>query len=109
MWKAGVYEFPETGVYLKVLRPIEVHHNDSWVKVKPLNTLEISMSIEFRPPVGKKSGLRMLKHSQQTHLTRKINYTENGLAKCSYCRYRSDEVSKSIASIKKELLTIKLD
>ncbi len=53
MWKAGVYEFPESGVYLKVLRPIEVHHNDSWVKVKPLNTLEISMSIEFRPPVGK--------------------------------------------------------
>ncbi|MDD2310138.1 MAG: UDP-3-O-acyl-N-acetylglucosamine deacetylase [Desulfuromonadaceae bacterium] len=53
MWKAGVYEFPETGVYLKVLRPVEVHHNDSWVKVKPLNTLEITMSIEFRQPVGK--------------------------------------------------------
>jgi len=53
MWKAGVYEFPETGVYLKVLRPIEVHYNDSWVKVKPLNTLEITMSIEFRSPVGK--------------------------------------------------------
>jgi UDP-3-O-[3-hydroxymyristoyl] N-acetylglucosamine deacetylase len=53
MWKAGVYEFPETGVYLKVQRPVEVHHNDSWVKVKPLNTLEITMSIEFRPPVGK--------------------------------------------------------
>ncbi len=53
MWKAGVYEFPESGVYLKVLRPIEVHHNDSWVKVKPLNTLEITMSIEFRSPVGK--------------------------------------------------------
>lgn len=53
MWKAGVYEFPESGVYLKVLRPVEVHNNDSWVKVKPLNTLEITMSIEFRPPVGK--------------------------------------------------------
>jgi UDP-3-O-[3-hydroxymyristoyl] N-acetylglucosamine deacetylase len=53
MWKAGVYEFPESGVYLKVLRPVEVHHNDSYVKVKPLNTLEITMSIEFRPPVGK--------------------------------------------------------
>jgi UDP-3-O-[3-hydroxymyristoyl] N-acetylglucosamine deacetylase len=53
MWKAGVYEFPEAGVYLKVLRPVEVHNNDSWVKVKPLNTLEITMSIEFRPPVGK--------------------------------------------------------
>jgi UDP-3-O-[3-hydroxymyristoyl] N-acetylglucosamine deacetylase len=53
MWKAGVYEFPESGVYLKVLRPIEAHNNDSWVKVKPLNTLEITMSIEFRPPVGK--------------------------------------------------------
>ncbi|MEI7817441.1 MAG: UDP-3-O-acyl-N-acetylglucosamine deacetylase, partial [Desulfuromonadales bacterium] len=53
MWKAGVYEFPESGVYLKVLRPVEVHHNDSWVRVKPLNTLEITMSIEFRAPVGK--------------------------------------------------------
>jgi UDP-3-O-[3-hydroxymyristoyl] N-acetylglucosamine deacetylase len=53
MWKAGVYEFPESGVYLKVLRPVEVHHNDSWVKVKPLNTLEITMSIEFRAPIGK--------------------------------------------------------
>ena len=53
IWKAGVYEFPESGVYLKVQRPVEVHHNDSWVKVKPLNTLEITMSIEFRPPVGK--------------------------------------------------------
>ncbi len=53
MWKAGVYEFPESGVYLKVQRPVEVHHNDSWVKIKPLNTLEITMSIEFRAPVGK--------------------------------------------------------
>jgi len=53
MWKAGVYEFPESGVYLKVLRPVEVHHNDSWVTIKPLNTLEITMSIEFRSPVGK--------------------------------------------------------
>lgn len=53
MWKAGVYEFPESEVYLKILRPIEVHHNDSWVKAKPLNTLEISMTIEFRAPVGK--------------------------------------------------------
>ena len=53
IWKAGVYEFPESGVYLKVQRPVEVQHNDSWVKVKPLNTLEITMSIEFRPPVGK--------------------------------------------------------
>jgi UDP-3-O-[3-hydroxymyristoyl] N-acetylglucosamine deacetylase len=53
MWRAGVYEFPESGVYLKVLRPVEVHNNDSWVTIKPLNTLEITMSIEFRPPVGK--------------------------------------------------------
>jgi UDP-3-O-[3-hydroxymyristoyl] N-acetylglucosamine deacetylase len=53
MWKAGVYEFPESGVYLKVLRPVEVRHNDSWVTIKPLNTLEITMSIEFRQPVGK--------------------------------------------------------
>lgn len=53
MWKAGVYEFPEEQVYLKVLRPVEVHHNDAFVKIKPLNTLDISMTIEFRPPVGK--------------------------------------------------------
>lgn len=54
MWKAGVYEFPENnGVYLKVLRSLEVSHKDAYVKIKPLNTLDITMSIEFRPPVGK--------------------------------------------------------
>jgi len=53
MWKAGVYEFPENGVYLKVQRPVEVSLNDAWVKIKPLNTLDITMSIEFRQPVGK--------------------------------------------------------
>ena len=53
MWKAGVYEFPESGVYLKVLRPVEVNRDDAYVKVKPLNTLDITMSIEFRAPVGK--------------------------------------------------------
>lgn len=57
MWKAGVYEFPENGVYLKVQRPVEVKHNDAWVRIKPLNTLEISMSIEFRQPVGKQKKL----------------------------------------------------
>ncbi|RII28186.1 MAG: UDP-3-O-acyl-N-acetylglucosamine deacetylase [Geobacter sp.] len=53
MWKAGVYEFPENGVYLKVLRPVEVSNNDAWLRVKPLNTLDVTMSIEFRAPVGK--------------------------------------------------------
>ena len=53
MWRAGVYEFPEPGVYLKVLRPLEVRHHDAYVQVKPLNTLDITMSIDFRPPVGK--------------------------------------------------------
>ena len=53
MWRAGVYEFPETGVYLKVLKPVEVRHKDAWVRVKPLNTLDITMTIEFRDPVGK--------------------------------------------------------
>ncbi len=52
MWKAGVYEFPETGVYLKVLQPIEVSNGDAWVRIKPLNTLDITMTIEFRQPVG---------------------------------------------------------
>lgn len=53
MWKAGVYEFPENGVYLKVVRPVEVTHKDAWVRVKPLNTLDITMAIEFRAPVGR--------------------------------------------------------
>jgi UDP-3-O-[3-hydroxymyristoyl] N-acetylglucosamine deacetylase len=53
MWRAGVYEFPETGVYLKVLHPIEVRNGDSFLRVKPLNTLDITMTIEFRPPVGR--------------------------------------------------------
>lgn len=53
LWRAGIYEFPESGVYLKVQRPVEVRHNDAFVKAKPLNTLDITMTIEFRPPVGK--------------------------------------------------------
>lgn len=53
MWKAGVYEFPEAGVYLKVQRPVEVSHKEAFVRIKPLNTLDITMSIEFRAPVGK--------------------------------------------------------
>lgn len=54
MWKAGVYEFPENnGVYLKVQRSVEVTHNDAWLRIKPLNTLDITMNIEFRQPVGK--------------------------------------------------------
>lgn len=53
MWKAGVYEFPENGVYLKVLRPVEVTLNDAWARIKPHNTLDITMTIEFRQPVGK--------------------------------------------------------
>jgi UDP-3-O-[3-hydroxymyristoyl] N-acetylglucosamine deacetylase len=53
LWRAGVYEFPETGVYLKVMRPVEARHNDAYVRVKPLNTLDITMSIEFRAPVGR--------------------------------------------------------
>jgi UDP-3-O-[3-hydroxymyristoyl] N-acetylglucosamine deacetylase len=52
MWKAGVYEFPEEQVYLKVLKQVEARHNDAWVRIKPLNTLDISMTIEFRQPVG---------------------------------------------------------
>jgi UDP-3-O-[3-hydroxymyristoyl] N-acetylglucosamine deacetylase len=53
LWRAGVYEFPETGVYLKVIRPVEVNHNGAYARVKPLNTLDITMSIEFRAPVGR--------------------------------------------------------
>ncbi|MBT0665577.1 UDP-3-O-acyl-N-acetylglucosamine deacetylase [Geobacter pelophilus] len=53
MWRAGVYEFPDSGVYLKVLKPVEARNNDAWIRVKPLNTLDITMSIDFREPVGK--------------------------------------------------------
>jgi UDP-3-O-[3-hydroxymyristoyl] N-acetylglucosamine deacetylase len=53
MWRAGIYEFPDGGVYLKILRPVEVQMRDAWVRVKPLNTLDITMGIEFRDPVGK--------------------------------------------------------
>jgi UDP-3-O-[3-hydroxymyristoyl] N-acetylglucosamine deacetylase len=53
MWKAGVYEFPEAGVYLKVMRHVEVNHKEAFVRIKPLNTLDITMSIEFRAPVGR--------------------------------------------------------
>ncbi len=53
MWKAGVYEFPESGVYLKVQRPVEVCHKEAFVRIKPLNMLDITMSIEFRAPVGR--------------------------------------------------------
>jgi UDP-3-O-[3-hydroxymyristoyl] N-acetylglucosamine deacetylase len=52
MWKAGVYEFPEENVYLKVLKTVEVQHNDAWIRIKPLNALDITMTIEFRQPVG---------------------------------------------------------
>jgi len=52
MWKAGVYEFTDQGVYLKVLKPVEATHCDAWVRVKPLNKLDITMTIEFRQPVG---------------------------------------------------------
>lgn len=53
MWKAGVYEFPENGVYLKILKPIEVTHNDAFLRIKPYHALDITMTIEFRQPVGK--------------------------------------------------------
>ena len=53
MWRAGVYEFQDNGVYLKVLRPIEVNHNDAYIRIKPQNTLDVTMTIEFRPPVGR--------------------------------------------------------
>ncbi len=53
IWKAGAYEFQqEHGIYLKVLRPVEVRSGDSWVRLKPHNTLDIAMTIEFRQPVG---------------------------------------------------------
>ncbi len=52
MWKAGVYEFTEEQVYLKVMQPVEVRQGDAWIRIRPLNTLDITMTIEFRQPVG---------------------------------------------------------
>lgn len=53
MWRAGVYEFPESDVYLKVLKQVQASLNDAYVMAKPLNSLDITMSIEFRSPVGR--------------------------------------------------------
>lgn len=53
MWRAGIYEFPEKEVYLKIERPVEVSHGGAFVRATPLNTLDITMTIEFREPVGR--------------------------------------------------------
>lgn len=53
MWRAGIYEFPERDVYLKIERPVEASLNGAFVRATPLNTLDITMSIEFREPVGR--------------------------------------------------------
>jgi UDP-3-O-[3-hydroxymyristoyl] N-acetylglucosamine deacetylase len=53
MWRVGVYDFPEAGTYLKVVRPVEVMHQDAFVRMKPQNSFDITMSIEFRDPVGR--------------------------------------------------------
>lgn len=53
MWRAGIYEFGETDIYLKILKPVEVSHNGAHVRATPLNTLDITMSIEFREPIGR--------------------------------------------------------
>lgn len=53
LWKAGAYEFQEEhGIYLKVMKPIEVSNGDSWLRIKPHSKLDIAMTIEFRHPVG---------------------------------------------------------
>ncbi len=52
MWKAGVYEFAEDQVHLKVVKTVEARQGDAWIRIKPLNTLDITMTIEFRQPVG---------------------------------------------------------
>jgi len=53
MWRAGIYEFNETDIYLKILKPVEVTLRDAYVRATPLNTLDITMSIEFRQPIGR--------------------------------------------------------
>lgn len=53
LWKAGAYEFNEEhSIYLKILKPVEVTKGDAWVRIRPHNTLDIAMTIEFRQPVG---------------------------------------------------------
>ena len=53
MWRVGIYEFPETGIHIKALRPVEVAHHDAYIRMKPQNSFDITMSIEFRDPVGR--------------------------------------------------------
>jgi UDP-3-O-[3-hydroxymyristoyl] N-acetylglucosamine deacetylase len=53
MWRVGIYEFPEAGGYLQLLRPVEVSQGDAYVRMKPQNSFDITMSIEFRDPVGR--------------------------------------------------------
>jgi UDP-3-O-[3-hydroxymyristoyl] N-acetylglucosamine deacetylase len=52
IWRSGIYEFPDNGVYLKIMKPVTVTMKDAYVKAKPLNSLDITMGIEFRQPVG---------------------------------------------------------
>ena len=35
------------------MRPVEATYNDAWIRIKPHSDLDITMTIEFRQPVGK--------------------------------------------------------
>ena len=52
MWRAGVYEFPEDLVYLRVLKTIKVEQGGSSIEMSPNSTLDITMTIDFREPIG---------------------------------------------------------
>ena len=52
MWRAGIYEFPENQVYLRVLKNIEVSHGGASISMIPHSTLDITMTIDFREPIG---------------------------------------------------------
>ncbi|MGL4994721.1 MAG: UDP-3-O-acyl-N-acetylglucosamine deacetylase [Deefgea sp.] len=52
---AGVQEQDAPKQFVKVLKPIEVHDGDKWVKFEPHNGYKVSLTIDFKHPAFKKS------------------------------------------------------
>lgn len=52
---AGVHELDAPKQFVKVLKPIEVHDGDKWVKFEPHNGYKVSLTIDFKHPAFKKS------------------------------------------------------
>jgi UDP-3-O-[3-hydroxymyristoyl] N-acetylglucosamine deacetylase len=52
---AGVQEQDAPKQFVKVLKPIEVHDGDKWVKFEPHDGYKVSLTIDFKHPAFKKS------------------------------------------------------